>query len=282
MKKNLFILLFVAMLGIAFVSPAFAEEFVPPAPGVTASEMKEAIGGVSKDIKRSSAKNTQRLEKALGENRKAIVSLANNTKDLAVETGKVATTTGQNTDAIKAVRGKVDTFIKSLGTQSEQNAWLIGSLIIGALLLTALLLWFFYRCGRSCNTTNTKTILTAISNVGNRIVAEVPPATARLRQELNPEPFEIDTTGHHVTYVSPPEGIAQGYYRTLKIEEMPDGPDHPETFERQMVNNRGSALHYLTGTFKKFLEGKLKGTPQESLILYLWKSTGEIKIRKTT
>lgn len=204
----------------------------------------------------------------------------------------------------------------SLGIQAKNNAWFQGILIIvmGLLIIGAVIGAFWYRT--RCSNKNigfiktdvavmlplvqemaeniknieaaqhadrTDDVLKAIVNVAadnrdcfKKAIADVPKKTVEEMNKLTPEPFEIDIAGKHVTYVSPAEGIAEGYYMTLKIEDT-HGSTNPANFDRQTWRHRGQTKNYLTGTMKKFLEGKLTGTPEELLIRYLI-STKEIVI----
>ena len=92
-------------------------------------------------------------------------------------------------------------------------------------------------------------------------------------REFDPAPFEFDVAGKHVIYTFPTDDKC---YRTLKVEDT-NGSTKPADFEQQALDNWYLAKKYVTGTMKRFLEGKLAGTSEELLIRH-FQATGVIKI----
>jgi predicted outer membrane lipoprotein len=208
--------------------------------------------------------------------------------------------TVSNTTAVKNLWSYAVWGFDGVIEQGKANTWLICILLALAVAIIVAVMLFTNRRNRRQEETrwqpiaqdlatansNSAKILTAVETLSTTVSSgfasmkeDIPAETVRQINELNPAPFEFDVVGHHVSYTSPMDGIAEGYYKTFQITEMPDGENHPETFERQAETKRGIALNYIRGMMKKFLEGKLKGTPEAALIMYL-KGNGDIRIRK--
>lgn len=284
MKKNLFILLFVAMLGIVFISPAFAEELVPPAPGVTASEMKEAIGGISKNIKnlhRSSVKSTQRLEKALGEDRAAITTLANTNTELIREVGKIAPA------VTKAVGDKVDALterIQSLGAQVCNNAWILGGMIAVGMLLLIGAGAVLYRRNRSHDVAATKTIVDAINNAAEKVIDEGSKRVAGKIKTLDPMIIDnLVVDGHDITFVPP---IVGGMYVSLYVPSTVTPVTNPSQIVRVRMTDKAAVrrstrkvlAEYFVATAPGAAPATTEQGKQQIALINSLKATPELRI----
>lgn len=297
MKKNLFVLLFVAMLGIAFISPAFAEELVPPAPGVTKEEVVAAMSTEGKNIITGVEKSNKKFfEERDAKTANSVNALKETLDKFTKEGGPLAgVKNGQDTLNKKLLgdgknKGEFeltrDTTVKvgkdlydAVGDLiTAMTIWIVIAIVLVGVGIIAFL---FFRTEKKIGATQaTETIITAVNVAADRVIADVPNETKNAIQQINSAPFLIDNLpgGHHVSYTSPKEAMEEGYYLTLKIEEMPDGKTSPQTFVRQAENKKWQAIKYVEGVMKKFLEGKLKGTPQETLIVYLRDVTQDITI----
>lgn len=85
-----------------------------------------------------------------------------------------------------------------------------------------------------------------------RIIREVPKAV----KTLDPEPFMIEVTGGGVKYWAPVEGIKEGFYIVLNIEDD-DIETDPAKMRRKIKSKRGEAIHSLRGTMLKYFGGTL-------------------------
>jgi hypothetical protein len=109
-------------------------------------------------------------------------------------------------------------------------------------------------------------------------IDDVPKDTAEEIYGFNPLPFNfvIKANGASHRVICSCADEDKETYNTFQVISMPDGPDHPESFVRQSEPRRGLAERYLKGTMMKFFDGKLKGTPQETLIVFLKEKTEKL------
>jgi hypothetical protein len=299
MKKNSVSFLFVAMLSIAIVIPAFAEENVPLLQGATTEEVKGIVDGLRGDLLgkkgaiselKAAADDAKKNADAAALNAKVAANkvsvLESTVSSLTGATTSNTVATKENTDAIQSVGKKVEVatkFVaaetKNLGDQAKKNAWLSGGIIGGVFVIAVILIWALYVRNRKNETADKDEILEAVSELGNKVVAavaEVPAKTAKeVHSYFNPTPFEWDLKDEHIVYEFPFEDKC---YRTFMVVDT-DGSTNPADFEQQIVSSGYKAKNFCIGTFKKFREGKLAGKAEEMLIKHLI-TTGKIKITK--
>jgi hypothetical protein len=109
---------------------------------------------------------------------------------------------------------------------------------------------------------------------------ELPTKVVTAIQTLDASPFEFEAAGHQVTYQSPTEGIAEGYYLILHVPK--DEVGDAATYDRAHDANRGTARQNCRRTMKKYFEKAFDAPEyalQKALIEYLIK-TGAITFRK--
>jgi hypothetical protein len=165
----------------------------------------------------------------------------------------------KSTEASKDFTGKVQGFkegvateAKNLGEQGVKNTALlcgVGALL--ALFVGVLVLLAVFR--------SRKSILAAVADVnknvtdtGEKIIREVPEAV----KTLDPEPFVYEIAGNRVRYWAPSDGIKNGFYTILNIEDD-DTETDPARMRRKIKSRRGEAIHSVKGTMLKYFGGML-------------------------
>lgn len=183
--------------------------------------------------------------------------------------------------------GKITAEANNLGEQASKNAWLIGGLIGACLLVSIIVGALRHRGTRNAinGTTNLRAdeLLAAVTEGVAAIradVATVPELTKTAIRTLDPSPFVFEASGHEVTYQSPSEGIAAGYYLELHVPK--DQVGDAATYDRGHQLSRGVAQRNCAKTMRLYFEGKLDAPEyklQKELIEHLV-ATGAIKYRK--
>ncbi|NTV41228.1 MAG: hypothetical protein HGA61_03055 [Candidatus Moranbacteria bacterium] len=110
----------------------------------------------------------------------------------------------------------------------------------------------------------------------------VPERTAAVIRTLDPSPFVFNVAGNEVSYQSPVECAAEGYYLELHVPKDEQGT--AATYERGHQTARGVAQRNCAKTMRLYFEGKFDAPAteyklQKELIEHLV-ATGAIKYRK--
>ncbi len=252
----------------------------------TANELKKLrgeLGGTKRVVsalKKEEAKRTASEEnlakqtKELGET--AVSSLQQNAAANAAMTNSVA--------SLKTNLNKFGSKVDEVNSSVYGDYIVLGFIIIVALVTILFVLVSLQRNLRREIRESATAVEQAVEQVvvqaRDHIVNEVPNRTATAIRTLDSSPFEFEAAGHQVTYKSPAEGIAEGYYLTLHVPK--DMAGDAAIYHRDHETNRGVARRNIRKTMQQYFEGKFDAPEyelQKKLIEHL-KSTGEISYRK--
>lgn len=118
-------------------------------------------------------------------------------------------------------------------------------------------------------TTKSDQILAAIGDLGRQI-NDVPEKVKIAVNTLDDRPIVVDADSHTVTYHSPKDGIAKGYYLDLYV---PKGEDiDPATYDRAPNDKRGVVERNTRRIMGRYFRGELNAPEykgQKALIEYL-------------
>lgn len=92
-------------------------------------------------------------------------------------------------------------------------------------------------------------------------LAELPAKVVTAIQTLDASPFEFEVSGYEVSYQSPAEGIADGYYLLLHVPK--DMAGTVTTYDRAHETNRGVARRNCRKTMQQYFEGKFNAQGYE-------------------
>ncbi|MDD5464309.1 MAG: hypothetical protein PHP62_04110 [Candidatus Moranbacteria bacterium] len=111
---------------------------------------------------------------------------------------------------------------------------------------------------------------------------EIPVETVKQMKTFDASPFEYEFTGGlKVSYQSPLEAIAKGYYLELHVPK--DAVGDPATYERNPQSHRGIAEKNCGKTLRKYAAGDFNAPGyelQKALLEYLVQKDKSIKIKK--
>lgn len=258
-------------------------------------------------------------EKSMTERNEALNAIASSTKLHAEANGKVAEALGSYGKKVEATNRKVDATTaavkaesKNLGEQVSNNAWILGGLIVLAVVILIIVAGVIaiaaqrqtaetiqpavnsFKESAEKIEAEVATVATTIGSAKDEILAainaskdeviaevfELPAKVAKAVHTLDASPFEFEAAGHQVTYQSPTEGITDGYYLLLHVPK--DMLGAAATYDRAHETSRGVAIRNCRKTMQKFLNGdfKVAGYELQTELIGELVATGALSYRK--
>ncbi|MFA5776997.1 MAG: hypothetical protein WC906_00975 [Parcubacteria group bacterium] len=271
--RRLFIAVLFVAVALASMTQVSAEELVPLAPTATvvvkgepvppapvtedgiATKVFNKVSGLLKSKDTETAKAFKEALKKREDETAEAYKKAFGKKDTETATALRESLAKKDTETAKSI---TDFGNKAIRESNSNTYLLIALFVIGLGSLGALV---YFRTGRI-----------------EKKVDNVPKDTAEEIYGFDPRPFNFVVKANGVNHrvICSCADEEKETYNTFQIDSMPDGPDYPESFVRQAEPKKALAKRYVKGTMKKFFEDKLKGTPQETLIVFLKDATEKL------